>query len=62
MSQPAEVLTAETNAAPRVREVLPGMENHPLLGELMDLEVPAPLKPAANPQEYAHRNFKDGDF
>ena len=51
MSQIANViLPAITMIAPRVREVLPEMEEHPLLAKLMDLEVPAALKPAVDPE------------
>ena len=63
MSQPAEKLTPVNEAAgPRVRDVLPGMEAHPLLAELMDVEVPAALKPAVDPKAYAHRSFRDDEF
>jgi lysine 2,3-aminomutase len=62
MSQTAKVLASENEVAARVREVLPGMESHPLLAELMDLEVPAALKPVVDPKDYAHRSFRDGEF
>ena len=62
MSQIANVLASDNDVAPRVREVLPGMEDHPLLAELMDLEVPAALKPVVDPKDYAHRSFRDDEF
>lgn len=63
MSQPAEVLTSAFEvASPRVRDVLPGMEGHHLLAEVMDLDVPAALRPAVDPKAYAHRNFRDDEF
>jgi lysine 2,3-aminomutase len=63
MSQPAEKLTPVNEAAgPRVRDVLTGMEGHPLLAELMDVEVPAALKPVVDPKAYAHRKFRDDEF
>jgi len=62
MSQTAEVLASKIDVAPRVREVLPGMQDHPLLADLMDLEVPAALKPVVDPKDYAHRNFRDDEF
>jgi len=63
MSQPAEKLTPVNEAAgPRVRDVLPGMQDHHLLAELMDLEVPAALKPVVDPKNYTHRSFRDDEF
>ena len=62
MSQIANVLASDNDVAPRVREVLPGMEEHPLLAKLMDLEVPAALKPAVDPKAFAHRSFRDDEF
>ena len=63
MSQPAEKLTPVNEAAgPRVRDVLPGMQDHHLLAELMDVEVPAALKPVVDPKVYAHREFRDDEF
>jgi lysine 2,3-aminomutase len=62
MSQIANVLASDNDVAPRVREVLQGMEEHPLLAKLMDLEVPAALKPAVDPKAFAHRSFRDDEF
>jgi lysine 2,3-aminomutase len=63
MSQPAEKLTPVNEATgPKVRDVLPGMEGHHLLAELMDVEVPAALKPVVDPKAYAHRKFRDDEF
>jgi len=62
MSQPANILVNEIDATPRVRDALPGMAEHPVLAELMDLAVPAALKPAVDPTAYAHRNFRDDEF
>ena len=63
MSQPAEKLNPVNEAAgPRVRDVLPGMQEHHLLAELMDIEAPAALKPAVDPSAFAHRNFRDDEF
>ena len=62
MSQIANILASDNDVAPRVRDVLPGMEEHPLLAELKDLEVPAALKPAVDPKDFAHRSFRDDEF
>ena len=62
MSQIANVLASDNDVAPRVREVLPEMEEHPLLAKLMDLEVPAALKPAVDSKAFAHRSFRDDEF
>ena len=62
MSQPANIFVNEIDATPRVRDALPGMAEHPVLAELMDLPVPAALKPAVDPKAYAHRNFRDDEF
>src|SRR5688572_11507927 len=61
MSQPANILVNEIDATPRVRDALPGMAEHPVLAELMDLAVPVALKPAVDPTAYAHRNFRDDE-
>ena len=62
MSQAASILANDLYVATRVRDVLPGMQEHHLLAELMDLEVPAALKPVVDPKVYAHRNFRDDEF
>src|SRR5688572_32938058 len=62
MSQIANILVNEIDATPRVHDALPGMAEHPVLAELMDLAVPAALKPAVDPKAYAHRNFRADEF
>jgi lysine 2,3-aminomutase len=62
MSQPANILINEIDTTPRVRDALPGMAEHPVLAELMDLAVPAALKPAVAPEAFVHRNFRDDEF
>ena len=62
MSQPANILVKEIDATPRVRDALPGMAANPVLAELMDLPVPAALKPAVAPEAFVHRNFRDDEF
>src|SRR5688500_20336601 len=62
MSQPANILVNEIDATPRVRDALPGMAESPILAELMDLAVPAALKPAVDPKAYAYRHFRDDEF